>query len=64
MTLRIRTPQQMELARTIAACFAVGAHPGGWYSEQLSPTEWPPHDAKASDGVNKFQPEPAHQLLK
>lgn len=57
MTLRIRTPQQMELARTIADAFAAAPHQGLWYSEQRGPLGWspqltddPPHNAAETDG--------------
>ena len=56
MTMRIRTPQQMELARTIAVAFAAASHQGRWYSEQRGPLGWssqltddPPYNAAETD---------------
>jgi len=56
MTARIRTPAQMELARTFADAFAAASHPGRWYSEQRGPLGWspqltydPPYNATETD---------------
>lgn len=56
MTTRIRTPAQMELARTFADAFAAASHPGRWYSEQRGPLGWspqltydPPYNAAETD---------------
>lgn len=40
MTARIRTPAQLELARTFADAFAAASHPGRFYSEQRGPLGW------------------------
>jgi hypothetical protein len=57
MTARIRTPAQLELARTFADAFAAASHPGRWYSEQRGPLGWsaqltydPPHNTTETDG--------------
>lgn len=56
MTARIRTPAQLELARTFADAFAAASHPGRFYSEQRGPLGWspqltydPPHNAVETD---------------
>lgn len=56
MSDRIRTPAQMELARTFADAFAAASHPGRWYSEQRGPLGWsaqltydPPYNATEAD---------------